>query len=165
MPPFVTLPRQPSRSFVLVVAPVVASFVACHTGRSSTAPTGGDDSGFECFTAEADGAEPAQSVFDELGRTGNGYTWGALIRNDLEREARLGETIDVEEMGVGWQIEVEFRGRRSWIGFDEEGGGAVFCTPDSALLQHLRSAHEHLRTDPDALRDAIRSIPEESWDD
>ena len=142
--------------------------MSCGACRSDAARSASDEPSGEhhdCFTAAGDGAEPAQSVFNELERSGNGETWSAILVHVLERDASLGDYIDVEEMGFGAQREVEFRGHRSWVGFDAESGGVIFCTPDAALLRHLRSTYERARANPESLRALIREVPADAWDD
>lgn len=155
--------RVPPALVPLVVFAGLGCSHATPARTAATATTGDADPA--CFTAEADGAEPSQSVFDELGRSGNGPTWNALLVHQLERIVELGEVVDVPAMGFGVQFEVEYDGRTSWIGFDEEGGGATFCSGDVELLERLQSIHAHLRVDPDALRAAVRAVPDERWDD
>ena len=156
------------RGFALCLA-LLGSWIVAEGGcRSDAARTAADEpveTGHACFTAAGDGAEPSQTVFEELGRTGNGETWYAILERVLDHDARMGSNVDVEEMGFGWQREVEFQGRRSWIGIDVEGGGAIFCTPDRALLRHLESTYETARNDPATLRRLIGEVPADAWDD
>jgi len=118
-----------------------------------------------CFTAIADGAAPAQAVFERTQRTGNGDTWHTLIMQVLRTHAQLGAATERDEMGFGFQHLVSYRGQSSWIGYDTEGGAAIFCTPDAGLLQLLRDSYQRARKDPAYLSELIHDVPASEWDD
>jgi hypothetical protein len=153
---------------LFVAAPLLLMTPAC-AGCPPSTPTSIDepfDRTEDCFSAAGDGAEPAQSVFDELERSGNGETWFAILFQVLKSEAELGEEIgEPHVMGFGVQHPIEYRGRTSWVGYDMDAGGAIFCTPDDALLELLRSTYDEARTDPAMLRRLVHAVPEEEWDD
>jgi hypothetical protein len=156
------------RSIVLAIV-LVSSLSAAGCSRGSE-PAGSEpatsfDRRTDCFTAVADGELPAQAVFDEAGRTGNGETWSTILRRVLERDATIGDVNRVEAMGFGIQYDVTYQGRRSWFGHDAEAGGAVFCTPDRALFALLEQTYQRARSDPELLRRLIRDVPASAWND
>lgn len=118
-----------------------------------------------CFSAAGDARPPAQTVFDELGRSGNGETWRTLLEHAVAQRARVGPPIDDPGMGFGMHYAVEFQNRKSWIGYDAEAGGAVFCTGDAALFDAIHALYLEARQKPDVLRALIKAVPEDEFDD
>ena len=163
------------RRFLFAVGFVstVTSALGCRrSGRNEPPPeaTGsGTSAGFagerHCFEAVGDGAQPAQSVFEAMGRSGNGETWLAILEHAVKRRAKLGPVVSVSSMGFGVQFAAEIENRRTWVGFDAEAGGAVFCTGDAALLASMQRLYEEARREPDVLRQLIASVPASAWDD
>jgi hypothetical protein len=118
-----------------------------------------------CFNAVADGKNPAQAVFDELGREGNGETWYAILNHVLRERARVGEPVSVPAMEIGEQFSVEFQNRKSWVGFDVEAGTALFCSGDPVILALLRDLYIEARDKPELLRTLVKAVPDSEWDD
>ena len=139
--------------------------VACNKSSAPPPPPSKESPPHECFSALGDGAQPSQAVFDAEGRSGNGPTWHAILWAAISERAEIGRATHVEAMGFGFQHEVVFRGRTSWIGFDVEAGGAVFCSPDRKLLGEVRKTYAEARREPDTLRRLISNVPPGEWDD
>jgi len=155
-----------NRSMALAIV-LSLSAAGCSRGSepAGSEPAKSFDRRTDCFTAVADGELPAQAVFDEAGRTGNGETWREILRRVLERHAKIGDVKRVDAMGFGIQYDVTYQGRRSWFGHDAEAGGAVFCTPDRALFALLKETYQRARSDPEVLRGLIRDVPASAWND
>jgi hypothetical protein len=90
----------------------------------------------------ADAHSPIE-LFEEEGHSGNGYAWGSVARVAL---ADLG--IDEES-----------------IRFDSEAGTFVAISPSREEVEALGRALAALLRDEEALRRAIRAVPEDDWDD
>jgi hypothetical protein len=153
----------------LGVAAIAAA--ACSKAQDAPPASGGaqpapNTSGeAQCFNAVADGQPPAQPVFDELGRPGNGETWFAILNHVLRTRARVGAPVTGTAMKTGSQYAVEFQGRQSWVGFDVEAGTALFCSGDVLIAALLRDLYVEASQKPDLLRKLIKDVPASEWDD
>jgi hypothetical protein len=90
----------------------------------------------------ADAFSPAD-LFEEEGHSGNGYSWDAIARSVMAARGIDATTVT----------------------FDSEAGTFVAECPHRDVLLALGRALVALLRDPEALRDAIGSVPEGDWDD
>jgi len=90
----------------------------------------------------ADAYSPADT-FEEQGHSGNGYSWDSVARVALR----------------------DFPEHVATIEFDSEAGTFVAMSEDKASLVALGGALKRLLDDEEALRTAIRAVPEDDWDD
>jgi hypothetical protein len=90
----------------------------------------------------ADAYSPVE-LFEEEGRSGNGYAWDSVARVALAQLGIDAETID----------------------FDSEAGTFVALSHSRDNLLVLGRKLAALLRDEPALRKAIRSVPEDDWDD
>lgn len=126
----------------------------------------------QCFTATSDHLDEhsaAMQVFTAAQRSGNGETWYAILRAELDQCAKvlgpIPESAFADAPTTGEHFEVRYRALRSWVAFDAEAGGVVVCASDASLLQHLRSTYERACHDPAYLNALIAAVPDDSWND
>jgi hypothetical protein len=101
-----------------------------------------DEPGARYDLCLADAYSPLE-LFEEEGHSGNGYAWDSVARVALGELGIDAETID----------------------FDSEAGTFVALSHSRDNLVTLGRALAALLRDERALRKAIRSVPEEDWDD
>lgn len=82
-------------------------------------------------------------LFEEEGHSGNGYAWDSVARVTIERAKLPAAGID----------------------FNSEGGTFVAESDSRDALVGLGRELASLLRDPEALRQAIRAVPEDDWDD
>ena len=82
-------------------------------------------------------------LFEEEGHSGNGYAWDSVARVTLKRAKLSAAGVD----------------------FDSEGGTFVALGESRDSLIALGRELASLLRDPEALRRAIRAVPEDDWDD
>lgn len=82
-------------------------------------------------------------LFEEEGRSGNGYAWDSVARVTIKRAKLPAAGID----------------------FNSEGGTFVAESESRDALVGLGRELASLLRDPEALRQAIRAVPEDDWDD
>jgi hypothetical protein len=121
--------------------------------------------GDDCWTAVADPTLPSQAVFERFRRSGNGETWLTLLLHVLDKEDVLGGETSRAEMQFGVQYLSHYRGTKAWLGYDVEAGGAIFCTPDRALLARLRETYARAGEQPAYLAELLGELPESAFDD
>ncbi len=106
-----------------------------------------------------------RQVFEQAGRSGNGETWHAILRTELDAHARVHGLAPTSETMRGGELSVTYQLRRTWIDFDAEAGGVLVCAGDAALLGLMRSIYEQACRDPVRLRKLIAQVPGDEWDD
>jgi hypothetical protein len=101
-----------------------------------------DEAGGRYDLCLADAYSPLE-LFEEEGHSGNGYAWDSVAR------------VAIAELGIDAE----------GIDFDSEAGTFVALSHSRDNLLTLGSALAALLRDERALRKAIRSVPEDDWDD
>lgn len=102
------------------------------------------DPPYSHWTLMLSDADSPADVFEDEGHSGNGYSWDSVAR------ACWGELTEAEH---------------ALLEFDSEAGMFVVLCEDEDLMARLAPSLARLLHDHDALRDVIRSVPEDDWDD